>query len=184
MRDEDWVLWLDADVIEYPPDIIQQLTALDLDIVHPNCVCEYGKVSFDLNAWTYGGRKHLSDLRGERIVRLQSVGGTMLLIRLTDIATISSSRLSSMAPAVAGCAIRILCVGAMWARSRPKDWRSWRRIWASSAGDFPTSKSATIPGERRGPSQYKVSALGQKQTGHISRRDVRFAPTSRHSIRC
>jgi hypothetical protein len=81
LRDDDWVLWLDADVIEYPADIIQQLTVLDRDIVHPNCVCEYGKVSFDLNAWTEGGRKHLSDLRGQGIVRLQSVGGTMLLVR-------------------------------------------------------------------------------------------------------
>jgi hypothetical protein len=81
LRDEDWVLWLDVDVIEYPADIIEQLTALDLDIVHPNCVCEYGRVSYDLNAWTDDGRKHLSDMRGEGIVRLQSVGGTMLLIR-------------------------------------------------------------------------------------------------------
>lgn len=81
LRDEAWVLWLDADVIEYPADIIQQLTALDRDIVHPNCVCEYGKVSFDLNAWTDGGRTHLSDLRGQGIVRLQAVGGTMLLVR-------------------------------------------------------------------------------------------------------
>jgi hypothetical protein len=81
LLDEDWVLWLDVDVIEYPADIIQQLTAVDRDIVHPNCVCEYGKVSFDLNAWTDGGRKHLHDLRGQGIVRLQSVGGTMLLVR-------------------------------------------------------------------------------------------------------
>ena len=81
LRDEDWVLWLDADVIEYPPNIIEQLTGLNRDIVQPNCVCEYGQASFDLNAWTDGGRKHLSDLRGQGIVRLQSVGGTMLLVR-------------------------------------------------------------------------------------------------------
>jgi glycosyltransferase involved in cell wall biosynthesis len=81
LRDENWVLWLDADVIEYPANIIEQLTAFDRDIVHPNCVCEYGNVSFDLNAWIDGGRKYLSDLRGQGIVRLQSVGGTMLLIR-------------------------------------------------------------------------------------------------------
>lgn len=81
LRNEDWVLWLDVDVVEYPADIIQQLTAFNRDILHPNCVCEYGQVSFDLNAWTDGGRTHLSDLRGRGIVRLQSVGGTMLLIR-------------------------------------------------------------------------------------------------------
>jgi len=44
-------------------------------------VYEYGQTSFDLNAWTDGGRKHLSDLRGQGIVRLQLVGGTMLLVR-------------------------------------------------------------------------------------------------------
>src|SRR6478736_3096253 len=75
LRDEDWVLWLDADVIEYPATIIEQLLGCDRDIVHPNCVCEYGNVSFDLNAWNAGGRKHLSDLRGQGIVRLESVGG-------------------------------------------------------------------------------------------------------------
>ena len=81
LRDEDWVLWLDADVVEYPANIIEQLLAWDRDIVHPNCVCEYGDRSFDLNAWTDGGRKHLGDLRGQEIVRLESVGGTMLLVR-------------------------------------------------------------------------------------------------------
>jgi peptide chain release factor subunit 1 len=81
LGDEDWVLWLDADVIEYPANIIEQLTALDRDIVQPNCVVESGGASFDLNAWTDGGRKHLSDLRGQGVVRLQSVGGTMLLVR-------------------------------------------------------------------------------------------------------
>src|SRR5262249_11505377 len=81
LRGEEWVLLLDVDVIEYPANIVELLTALGRDIVHPNCVCEYGNVSFDLNAWTDGGRKHLSDLRGLGMVRLQSVGGTMLLIR-------------------------------------------------------------------------------------------------------
>ena len=75
------MLWLDADVVEYPANIIEQLTASDRDIVHPNCVSNMAQTSFDLNAWTDGGRKHLSDLRGQGIVRLQSVGGTMLLVR-------------------------------------------------------------------------------------------------------
>src|SRR4029078_11537773 len=65
LSDEDWVLWLDADIIEYPPSIIEQLTSLDRDIVQPNCVCEYGQTMFDLNAWTDGGRKPLSDLCGQ-----------------------------------------------------------------------------------------------------------------------
>jgi hypothetical protein len=81
LRDEKWVLWLDVDVVEYPSDILQQLLAIDRDIVHPNCVIDYGGESFDRNAWSAGGRKFLSDMRGQRIVRLESVGGTMLLVR-------------------------------------------------------------------------------------------------------
>lgn len=81
LRDEDWVLWLDADVVEFPPDILERLIALDRDIVHPHCVREYGGESFDLNAWRDNGRLHMQDLRGQELVRLDSVGGTMLLVR-------------------------------------------------------------------------------------------------------
>lgn len=81
LRDHDWVLWLDVDVVEYPAAILQQLIALDLDIVHPHCVLEYGGRTFDLNAWCNNGRTHMEDLRGRGRVRLDSVGGTMLLIR-------------------------------------------------------------------------------------------------------
>ena len=81
LEDEDWVLWLDADVISYPPDIIQRLFAAKRSIVQPNCVLEPGGASFDRNAWTDGGAKYLSDRRGEGVIRLGSVGGTMLLIR-------------------------------------------------------------------------------------------------------
>ena len=81
MRDEDWVLWLDVDVVEYPSDILQTLIALDRDIVQPHCVIEYGGKTFDLNAWCDAGRKHMSDLRGKGLVRLDAVGGTMLLVR-------------------------------------------------------------------------------------------------------
>jgi hypothetical protein len=81
LRDEDWVLWLDVDVVDYPADIIDRLIALDRHVVHPNCVTEPGGRSFDLNAWSDGGRQHMSDLRGKGLVRLDSVGGTMLLVR-------------------------------------------------------------------------------------------------------
>ena len=81
LRDEDWILWLDVDVVEYPTDIIQQLLACNADIVHPNCVLHYGGPSFDRNAWSAGGKKLLSDMRGQGRVRLESVGDTMLLIR-------------------------------------------------------------------------------------------------------
>jgi len=81
LADEDWVLWLDVDVVAYPPDIIEQLISFDRDVVHPHCVTEPGGPTFDLNAWRDGGRQHMSDLRGQRLVRLDSVGGTLLLIR-------------------------------------------------------------------------------------------------------
>ena len=82
LEDEDWVMWLDADVIEYPADVIQRMLATGKDIVHPNCVREYGGSSYDLNAWSEHGSLHLDDLRraGE-LVELDSVGGTMLLVR-------------------------------------------------------------------------------------------------------
>ncbi|MDE8349639.1 MAG: hypothetical protein POG74_09180 [Acidocella sp.] len=81
LASEDWVLWLDADVVSYPVDIIEQLLAVKRDIVQPNCVTKPGGPSFDLNAWSDGGTRHLSDRRGEGLVRLTSVGGTMLLVR-------------------------------------------------------------------------------------------------------
>ena len=81
LTDEDWVLWLDVDVIDYPADIIERLLATGKDIVHPHCVTEPGK-TFDHNAWRNHGRLHMDDLRAEGdLVRLDSVGGTMLLVR-------------------------------------------------------------------------------------------------------
>lgn len=79
--DEEWVLWIDADLAEYPPDIIETLLATGRDIVQPHCVIEYGGPTFDLNAWTDHGRLHMEDLRHEEFVRLDAVGGTMLLVR-------------------------------------------------------------------------------------------------------
>ena len=32
-----WILWLDADIIEYPPTLIQDLAAFDVPIIAPNC---------------------------------------------------------------------------------------------------------------------------------------------------
>jgi glycosyltransferase involved in cell wall biosynthesis len=81
LDDEDWVLWLDVDVVDYPPDILERLIALDRDVVHPHCVTEPGGPTFDLNAWRDGGRSRMADLRGQGRVRLDAVGGTMLLVR-------------------------------------------------------------------------------------------------------
>ncbi len=75
------MLWLDVDVIEYPPDVIERLLAAGKRIVTPNCVCRYGGPSFDRNAWRDHGRHHLHDLRDEgEVVPLDAVGGTMLLV--------------------------------------------------------------------------------------------------------
>lgn len=82
LDDQDWVLWLDVDVIEYPADIIETLLQTGKSIIQPNCVYEYGGPSFDLNAWRDHGQLHMHDLRGEGdVVALDSVGGTLLLIR-------------------------------------------------------------------------------------------------------
>ncbi len=82
LEDEDWVLWLDADVIEFPVDIIQRLLSYKKDIVQPHCVKKYCGPSFDLNAWRDKGRLFMHDLRPEgEITPIDAVGGTMLLIR-------------------------------------------------------------------------------------------------------
>lgn len=82
LDDEAWVLWLDVDVIEYPCDVVEKLLATGKEIVHPNCVYEYGGRSFDLNAWRDNGQNHLDDLRPEgELVKLDAVGGTMLLVK-------------------------------------------------------------------------------------------------------
>jgi hypothetical protein len=81
LREQDWVLWLDVDVIEFPVDILQRLINFDLDIVQPHCVLEYGGRTFDRNAWRDNGRVFMEDLRGNDRVRLDAVGGTMLLVR-------------------------------------------------------------------------------------------------------
>ena len=82
IQDEDWVLWLDVDLIAYPPDIIERLLRTDKSIVQPHCVLDYGGPTFDQNGWRERGRYHLDDFRGgPAIVPLDAVGGTMLLVR-------------------------------------------------------------------------------------------------------
>jgi peptide chain release factor subunit 1 len=81
LDDEAWVLWLDVDIIEYPPDMIERLLSTGQPIVQPHCVLQYGGPTFDLNGWRDRGRLHLDDLRGEgELVELDAVGGTVLLV--------------------------------------------------------------------------------------------------------
>lgn len=79
---EDWVLWIDVDLEDYPADVIERMLATERDIVQPHCVRYPGGPTFDHNAWREAGRLHLEDLRHEgELVRLDAVGGTMLLVR-------------------------------------------------------------------------------------------------------
>lgn len=81
LDDEDWVLWIDADVASYPPDVVTRMLATGKSIVHPHCVVAPGGRSFDGNAWRDGGDVRMDGLRGRGLVRLEGVGGTMLLVR-------------------------------------------------------------------------------------------------------
>jgi hypothetical protein len=82
LRDQDWVLWLDADVTEFPPDIIEQLLSYQKDILQPHCVKTYGGATFDQNASRELGTVYMDALRGQPSpVELHLVGGTMLLVR-------------------------------------------------------------------------------------------------------
>lgn len=81
LRDEEWVLWLDVDVIEYPPDLIQRLLSVGKSIVHPHCVLAYGGPTFDRNAWAGRPPRTMDAMRQEGpIVPLDAVGGTCLLV--------------------------------------------------------------------------------------------------------
>lgn len=82
LGDHDWVLWIDADLIAWPPDIVERLLQTGKNIVQPHCVLDYGGPTFDQNAWRDHGHLHLDDLRTEGdLVPLDTVGGTMLLVR-------------------------------------------------------------------------------------------------------
>lgn len=82
LKQEDWVLWIDVDVVDYPTDIIHRLLSTDCDIIQPHCVLEPGGPTFDQNGWIDHGKFTLHDKRGADCpVRMDSVGGCMLLIR-------------------------------------------------------------------------------------------------------
>ncbi|MBP2307309.1 glycosyltransferase [Azospirillum melinis] len=99
LEDEDWVLWLDADLVDYPPELLARLLAAGRDIVVPRCVLPDGR-TFDLNSFRLtgeedprhlvdgifqpprgSGRRYLDSFAGEDIVPLDGVGGTALLVR-------------------------------------------------------------------------------------------------------
>jgi hypothetical protein len=101
---DDWILWLDVDVVDFPPDILRRLLAERQRVVAPHCVLKPGGPSFDLNTFLatstpskseyaqhlknglfqpppdYWHRRHLHDLRYLDRVPLHGVGGAMLLV--------------------------------------------------------------------------------------------------------
>ncbi|MER6997716.1 glycosyltransferase [Streptomyces sp. NPDC000410] len=102
--DEEWVLWLDVDVTGYPADLVQRLLGARKDIVVPHCATAPGGPTYDLNTfvlhpragtlnWSQWlrdgilqpprgfGRTYLEELRGQGLLRVDSVGGTTLLVR-------------------------------------------------------------------------------------------------------
>jgi hypothetical protein len=82
LDDEDWVLWLDVDVLDYPADVLKRMLASGKDIITPHCVVDRGGPTFDQNAWRDKGRVLMDALRGgPELVRLDAVGATMLLVR-------------------------------------------------------------------------------------------------------
>jgi hypothetical protein len=102
LRDEDLVLWLDADVVRYPADSLRRLLASGKSVVVPHCVGQDGR-TFDLNTFRFAegvsardesrwlkdgivqpprgeGRLYLDAFRGRELVPVDGVGGTMLLV--------------------------------------------------------------------------------------------------------
>ncbi len=104
LQDEVWVLWIDADLVDYPADVLKQLLAVGEMIVTPHCVCHPGGPSFDCNSFVsapgaqfsdwlnYGmqglvqpprgkGRFYFEHFRGRERIELDSLGATMLLVK-------------------------------------------------------------------------------------------------------
>jgi len=101
---DDFALWIDVDVCNYPADILHSLLQTNAKIVTPECTRTPGGPSYDMNAFLdigsskntayyrfaaggifqppadYYWRRHLHDMRSLKRVPLSAVGGTMLLV--------------------------------------------------------------------------------------------------------
>ncbi|CAM1505669.1 Fc.00g113060.m01.CDS01 [Cosmosporella sp. VM-42] len=57
--DTSWVLWLDSDIVDTPPSLIQDLAAFDKPVIVPNCFQKYydetkrtmSERAYDFNSW-------------------------------------------------------------------------------------------------------------------------------------
>ena len=101
IRNQDWVLWIDSDVIDYPADLIQRLLSAKKQVVVPLCTKPDGSV-FDKNTFIFdkdratgeraeylfdgiyqppsgAGRRYLDSVK-DTWVPVDGVGGTVLLI--------------------------------------------------------------------------------------------------------
>ncbi|GAA3980337.1 hypothetical protein GCM10023085_73360 [Actinomadura viridis] len=104
LTDERWVLWIDVDVTGYPRDLIQRLLAARKDIVVPHCAGEPNGPTYDLNTYLLRpeagalnwaqwvrdgillpprgfGRAYLDEFSAHDLIRVDSVGGSVLLVR-------------------------------------------------------------------------------------------------------
>jgi hypothetical protein len=102
--EDEWVLWLDADLAALPPDLIQRLLAPGKDVVVPHVVSAQTGDTFDLNTWRLDpaarhfdfspwlldgifqpprgvGRQYLGQLQEHELVEVDAVGGCALLVR-------------------------------------------------------------------------------------------------------
>lgn len=97
-----WVLWIDADVIKWDDDCIEQLMSFGKDLIVPRCVREDNGKTYDLNSFKYRddrkrnwqgyitdgliqptvdmGRLSMDDLVNYDLVSLDGIGGTMVLV--------------------------------------------------------------------------------------------------------
>lgn len=111
LEDEDWVLWLDVDLSDYPANLLRQLLAAGRDIVTANCLGPGGE-PFDLNGYRLRrdsaasgrndqppdplgehlidgllqpppgiGRLYIDQFRDQPLLEVDAVGGTALLVR-------------------------------------------------------------------------------------------------------
>ena len=103
LRDEEWVLWMDVDLLSWPADMIESLLSVEEDIVVPHCVKPNGD-TFDLNTFILSenanqldwaryvcdgilqppiayGRHYLGEFTHQERVEIDGVGGTALLVR-------------------------------------------------------------------------------------------------------